>query len=282
MSEDRVVRNLVFIDVDGTLVNHNQKLPESARVALGSAVAAGHQLVLCTGRGKPEIYPFLWDIGFRGLIGSNGAYAEWDGEIISEEYIPAQDVTELATWFTSIGAMSFWATGSALYSEGNFLDLFRPDAVGRPVIEGDWSTFLELIEPHVYEGVPETASKVTFFLPSHVGVTLADAQARFGERFSIVPGSLPDAPGETGELTPLGMNKSVGLKKLAAHLGIAMEHTIALGDSSNDIEMLAEAGTGVAMGNGTSGAKKAADWVTAPIDDDGLALAFEKLGLVGA
>ncbi len=277
-----MVKHLVFIDVDGTLVNHDQELAESAREALTSAVAAGHQLILCTGRGRPEIYPFLWDIGFRGFIGSNGAYGEVDGEIIFNEHMPKEDVAELAEWFESIGAMSFWATGTDLYPVGNFLDLFRPAADGKALIEGDWTTFLHQIAPYVREGVPETATKVTFFLPTGLGVTLADAQERFGSRFSIIPGSLPDARGETGELTALGMNKSVGLKKMAAHLGVSLEDTIAVGDSSNDIEMLEAAGIGVAMGNGTPGAKAAADWVTAPIDDDGLALAFEKLGLLGS
>ena len=276
------MKHLVFIDVDGTLVNHDQELSQSARQALTSAVAAGHQLILCTGRGKAEIYPFLWDIGFRGLIGSNGAYGEVDGDVIFNEHMPKEDVAELAAWFDSVGAMSFWATGSEVYPVGGFLDLFRPAATGEPLLEGDWRTFLDQIEPYVREGVPQTATKVTFFLPTGLGVTLADAQERFGDRFSIIPGSLPDARGETGELTALGMNKSVGLKKMAAHLGVSLEDTIALGDSSNDIEVLNAAGIGVAMGNGTPGAKAAADWVTAPIDDDGLALAFEKLGLLGS
>ncbi|MFT3945278.1 MAG: HAD family hydrolase [Ancrocorticia sp.] len=274
------MKHLVFIDVDGTLVNHDQELAESAREALTSAVAAGHQLILCTGRGRPEIYPFLWDIGFRGFIGSNGAYGEVDGEVIFNEHMPQEDVAELAAWFESTGAMSFWATGLEVYPMGNFLDLFRPAADGKPLLEGDWSTFLNQIEPYVREGVPATATKVTFFLPTGLGVTLADAQERFGQRFSIIPGSLPDARGETGELTALGMNKSVGLKKMADHLGFALEDTIALGDSSNDIEMLQAAGIGVAMGNGTAGAKAAADWVTSSIDDDGLARAFEKLSLL--
>ena len=61
---------------------------------------------------------------------------------------------------------------------------------------------------------------------------------------------------------------------------MAPRRVVAIGDYNNDIEMLKAAGTGVAMGNGTPGAKAAADWVTAPIDDDGLAIAFEKLGLL--
>jgi hydroxymethylpyrimidine pyrophosphatase-like HAD family hydrolase len=56
--------------------------------------------------------------------------------------------------------------------------------------------------------------------------------------------------------------------------------TIAFGDGPNDLEMLAFAGIGVAMGNGVAAAKEAADMVTAGIDDDGLARAMAQLGLV--
>lgn len=76
------------------------------------------------------------------------------------------------------------------------------------------------------------------------------------------------------------MNKSVGMMKIAERLGVPIEETIAIGDSDNDIEMLAMAGTAVAMGNAVPVAIDIADWVTADVEEDGLALAFERLGLL--
>ena len=55
--------------------------------------------------------------------------------------------------------------------------------------------------------------------------------------------------------------------------------TMAFGDSGNDIPMLLAADIGVAMGNGTDAAKEAADYVCAPILEDGLLHAFEHFGL---
>ena len=49
---------------------------------------------------------------------------------------------------------------------------------------------------------------------------------------------------------------------------------MAFGDGANDITMLQYAGIGVAMGNANDNVKAAADYVTAPIDQDGLAKAF--------
>lgn len=279
--ENGEVKRLVFLDVDGTLLDHNQELPESAHRALTAAVDAGNELVMCTGRARPEIYPFLWNAGFSGLVGCNGAYGEMAGEVVFNDHMPAEHVAEVADWLDSKSAACLWQTGRELHPVREFLDIFRSDGSSAGSIAGDWSMFLNQVEPHLREGVPRTASKVTFFFASETGVHLSDAEARFGERFSIVPGSLPQERGEMGELTALGMNKSVGMKKIAALLGVPVEATVALGDSANDVEMLQVAGTGVAMGNGTAGAKEAADWVTAPINEDGLAFAFEKLGLVG-
>lgn len=275
-----MTKKLIFIDVDGTLLDHRQQLPGSAREALTSAITAGHQLILCTGRCKPEIYPFLWDVGFQGLIGSNGAYGEINGEVIFNEHMPEKDVAEIAAWLELNGAACFWATDVAVHPLQNFLDLFRASDDGSHLLTGDWSAYLHQIKPYVRKGTPCTASKVTFFLPADSRTGLADVQEHFRERFCIVPGSLPKAHGEVGELTAWGMDKSVGVRNMVSRIGVPLENTVALGDSANDIEMLKTVGTGVAMGNATPLAKAAADWVTASINDDGLALAFEALGLL--
>ena len=51
---------------------------------------------------------------------------------------------------------------------------------------------------------------------------------------------------------------------------------MAIGDQNNDIEMIKTAGVGIAMGNGTEEIKKAADYITDTIDNDGFVKAVEK------
>ena len=48
----------------------------------------------------------------------------------------------------------------------------------------------------------------------------------------------------------------------------------------NDLEMIQAAGVGIAMGNGVSALKEAADFVTADISEDGLKRALEYLELL--
>jgi len=63
---------IVFLDVDGTLVDYENHLPDSAVIAIRAARANGHRVYICTGRSRAEVYPELWDIGFDGMIGGNG------------------------------------------------------------------------------------------------------------------------------------------------------------------------------------------------------------------
>ncbi len=274
-----MVKRLVFLDVDGTLIGHDQHMPDSTRKAIEGALANGHELFMCTGRSKPEIYPHLWDMGFRGLVGCNGAYGEVDGVTLFNDQMQSEDVAEIAKWLADHGVEHTWLTGTEIYPTKNVFERFN--AMDHEGVEGaEWSHYVKMVEPFSREGVPETAAKVVIMLDRDSRVSYQEVIEKFGERFCVIGGSLPTDEEQTLELTDYGMNKSVGLRRVAEHLGVPLEQTVAIGDSSNDLEMLAVAGVGVAMGNGTDQAKAVADWVTEDINQDGLALAFQRLGLI--
>jgi Cof subfamily protein (haloacid dehalogenase superfamily) len=69
------------------------------------------------------------------------------------------------------------------------------------------------------------------------------------------------------------------LRWLAAQNGIAAHEIFALGDDHNDVELLANAGLGVAMDNAPLAVKRAADHVTASNADDGAVRALERFVL---
>jgi len=78
------------------------------------------------------------------------------------------------------------------------------------------------------------------------------------------------------EVMPAGISKASGVAELAAMDGLGAGDVIAFGDMPNDIPMLAWAGHGVAMGNADPAAIAAADEVTAPNTEDGLARVLER------
>ena len=79
------------------------------------------------------------------------------------------------------------------------------------------------------------------------------------------------------EVVPCGVNKANTLGALLEHLGVTREEVIAVGDGVCDVTMLQLAGMGVAMGHSQDSVKVCADYVTASNEEDGVALAVEKL-----
>jgi hypothetical protein len=81
------------------------------------------------------------------------------------------------------------------------------------------------------------------------------------------------------EGNPLGVSKGHALARLAAHLGVSREETIAIGDNDNDRTMIEWAGLGVAMGNAPPSLQAIADCVAPPVTEDGVAEVLERFVL---
>ena len=84
----------------------------------------------------------------------------------------------------------------------------------------------------------------------------------------------------SGEITRKDVNKGTAIQEVVRMLHGNMEDTYGFGDSSNDTEMLQMCHTGIAMGNGFEDVKKMADYVTDDINEDGVAHAMERYGLL--
>lgn len=288
---------LVFLDIDGTLLTPDQRVPESARQACAAAIARGARLFLCTGRSLPEIYPWLWDLGFEGIVGSGGCYVRIGDRVVRDHRVPQQVVDDTCSWLTSAGSPWVWQSADGMWASTGFMEAFlgpssrtsprAPSrAEGSPAVSnpaggavGEWSAYARQVMPHLHLGVPGPASKCTFILPQGSSTRVDQVATHFRGRFHVIPGSLSMRGGAHGELVPAGISKGTGLLAVAAELGVPVSRTVAVGDSDNDLEMLRAAGIGIAMGNATDSVKAVADRSTAPVDRDGLALALRSLGL---
>jgi HAD superfamily hydrolase (TIGR01484 family) len=81
----------------------------------------------------------------------------------------------------------------------------------------------------------------------------------------------------TFELYPTAISKAKGIEVALGRLGLGAKDAYAFGDGTNDLEMIAYCGCGVAMGNAEDVVKEAADIVCAPVWDDGLAQILAEL-----
>ena len=89
----------------------------------------------------------------------------------------------------------------------------------------------------------------------------------------------PDHPCLNGELISRAFDKGRGILHVCEHLGIPVQDTFGFGDSMNDLEMIDTVGYSVCMSNGDPTIKAHSDYVCPSVEEDGLAIAFEKLGL---
>lgn len=265
---------LICIDIDGTLVTKDQKVPESAQRAIREAKENGNKLLLCTGRAMPEIHPDFWKLGFSGAISAAGAHVRIGDLVLIDERIEKEEILRITRLYQEKGATWMWQAPQEFCPGPRFFEVFTgaKDAVGTP-----WEKYAEYVKLFLRETTPESVSKGIFLFP---GGTIDDVEnfaEAVGERYRVIPGTVAAECGYGGEIILSGVNKATGLKAAAEHMGIAMKNTVAIGDSLNDYEVVEAAGFGIAMGNAHPRLKAIADYVTDDVEHDGLAKALQRL-----
>lgn len=267
---------LVFIDLDGTLIALDQKVPSSAVEAMRAAKSRGHILIMCTGRSMPEIYSFLWDYGFSGAVTGAGSYVTLDQEVLFDRRLGAQTIHEVNEVWQSLNGLWVWQSPEEIAPSPGFMDFFVEKAGLAP---NDWAVYAETISPYLKEGVPSSSAKCTAYISK--GITTPERlRELIPEELSITEGSVGAGDTLVYEVAPRDISKGTGVKLVADRLGYDIEDTIAIGDSMNDVEALLAAGRGIAMGGSPAPVLQVADHVTDRLEDDGLAKAFAFLGLI--
>jgi hypothetical protein len=274
---------LIFFDIDGTLVGFNGKIPDSTYKAIDMARRNGHKVLICTGRSKCQIYDFLLDYGFDGIIAATGAYVEYEGSIIRHETIGAERIAGLIEYFEQEKIAYCLQAEDCQIASPKSTEVMRQhfakmkkllDLKGDPQVFADLKQVEDL---RTNPGKYAYAEKLIYYWSPNGIKEVSDALA---PHFEVTPTSFEKPDETSGEVTVAGINKASGMRVLGDYLHILQEDMIAFGDGPNDIDMLSYAGIGVAMGNAGAAAKAAADMVTDRIDEDGIYNALQKLEII--
>ncbi len=116
---------IIFLDVDGTLVDYHNRIPDSAVEAIRKARENGHLVYVCTGRSRAEMQPELWDIGLDGMIGGNGSYVEHQDQVIMHQLISKEDAKAVVDWLHERGLEFYLESNNGLFASENFRDRAR-------------------------------------------------------------------------------------------------------------------------------------------------------------
>ena len=247
---------LIFIDIDGTLTPAGENTPpDSAVQAIRGAQKAGNKVFLCTGRNYDMLSPVL-KYGFDGIVGSSGGYVTYGDEVLfdcpmtdRQRDIALQSLHESGV-FCTIEAKD----GS--FGDSDLNDFLKDQPEGNSEIER-WrkalSSSLGIRPMEEYDGSPIYKVVVMQEVPAHGCVN--------------------------GELINRRFDKGKGVLKVCERLKVPVSDTVGFGDSMNDEAMIRVVGTSVCMDNGAQSLKEICDLVCPAVQDDGLAWAFDRLGL---
>jgi Cof subfamily protein (haloacid dehalogenase superfamily) len=263
---------MIATDVDGTLLDDDERVSPRTRAAVRAAVDAGVQFVLATGRPPRWVAPVVDGLGFAPMaVCANGAviYDPSADRIVTARTLSPdtlQELAEIATRLIPGAGLAVERVGRSAH------DAATPQFVSSPGYEHAW-----LNPDNTEVSVEDLLS-----MPA-VKLLVRRSGARSGDMAdALTPhiGGVGDITFSTNngliEVVPLGISKATGVAELARPLGLAAEDVVTFGDMPNDVPMLRWAGHGVAMGNAHPDAAAAADEITTTNSDDGVARVLER------
>ena len=276
---------LIFLDIDGTLTTPgSNEPPQSALKAISAAQAKGHKVFLCSGRNPGMLSPLL-KYNFDGVIACAGGYITVGDEVIydmpmtkEESELAIEKLHETGVFCTiesRDGAFGDENLGAFLESNAG------ADGKGNSEIER-WrkalASSLNIRPMGEYDGTPAYKVVIMCLHPEQ----LQPAREALEDRYNFVIQEITDPAHRciNGELINRKYDKGRGILRICEYLGVPVEDTIGFGDSMNDLEMIQTVGTSVCMENGAEALKKISDIVCPAVEEDGMAKAFEQLGLV--
>jgi len=261
----------VAVDVDGTLLDSDHRLRDEVRDALSDLVADDIHVILATARGPKILGAVLRLLPFSPLLVCfSGA---WVGEIDRQTFNPTREI--LNRRHSMNVARSIVAKALELNVEPNVLtvDTWRARKMTHEI----------LLESQIAECSPLITSDLFEDGVEPNKILLITAEGESNQPLHIIANSIQSVSTSAFskpnylEIVPLGVNKAEALQHVTAILGLELSQVAAIGDGLNDIEMLREAGLGIAMGNAPEAVKSVADWVTGTNNEAGVAQAVRKL-----
>ncbi|MGN0056551.1 MAG: Cof-type HAD-IIB family hydrolase [Atopobiaceae bacterium] len=280
-----MTQKVALVDVDGTLVDYHNRLPQSARQAVDLARANGCLVFACTGRSLAEMKPVQDAVQLDGVIGANGGYVECRGEVLLHQSIPADVERRLVDWLLARDLAFYLESNAGMFASPNFREGAR-DAIlaygrghGKAVDESQ--TDIDDLMPGLIYGADlyrDDVNKVSFALKSYQDHL--DSQRDFPELAAGTWGGRGEQA-LFGDLGVRGVDKAVSTKLLLDRVGAKPQDAYAFGDAKVDIPLFQVCGYSCCMGSGGLEAKAAADFVSTDVEEDGLYHGFEHFDLLG-
>lgn len=253
---------IVFFDIDGTLVNEQKQIPSDTKEAVRELKAGGTDIVICTGRAPFHSHHIAKELGIDSFICFNGSYVEYKGSVIHQRHLPPASIRKLEEMARAKEHPIVFLSGEACYATcenhphvaESFDDLKLPP----PGFDADYADKQAVLQALLYCQSHEEMH--------YAGLT-PDLELVRWHKYSM-------------DVVPARGSKADGIRELLTYLQIDPSKAAAFGDGLNDKQMLSYVGMGIAMGNAHEELKPYAKRITKHVNDGGIRYGLEQIGLL--
>lgn len=256
-------QHLIVLDLDGTLLTDTQTISPYTFDTLMKAKEAGHLVMIATGRPYRASYQYYEKLGLTTpIVNFNGAFvhhprnASFQSMHSPLSLSVVHDVVDSVDKFVYENLIAEVMDDVYLHNSDDKLHSLLTNGNPR-ITKGNLK--LNLLEDPTSLLIQANENYVPL-IRQHLHDVHAELieHRKWGAPFPVI------------EIVRKGLNKAVGISKIAHELEIPRDRIIAFGDEDNDLEMIDYAGTGVAMSNGITELKSIANAVTDSNNDDGI------------
>ena len=252
---------LVALDLDGTLLDPYGKLTPVVRRAVERLTGHGElRVVLCTGRRFRTALPHAQALGLTGaIVVNNGAIVKdlAKGETLQHAYLPGSEFDEVIAHVRSHGPplvyVDTYLDGVDILTEG----VDRAHPFQREYVD-DQGKVVSIVEDIAQMPRERVIMVSTMADAESLAELQRAAHTRFGARIQTHSLLNKNYQGQILEFLSPAAGKWAALERLAASWDIAPDEIAAVGDDTNDAQMLSAVGLGIAMGNAVPEVRAAA------------------------
>ncbi len=273
----------IAMDIDGTLTNDKKVITPRTRERLLAVQEAGIKLILASGRPVWGLHALAEELDLQNndglLVAFNGAHVvdAQTEEVLFDQPMPADELKRLIAHLRNFEVIPWITEGRNLYVEdayrcmltlrdGSQMNIvkYERDACDLKIHEVE--NLLDIVDAGPVDKLLTAGDPL--YLEAHHEEMYAPFKRTLSGMFTA---------DWYFEYTAQGIDKAHALTGALGKLGIDASEVVSFGDGQNDKSMIEWAGTGVAMGNAVDEVKAVAQMVTDSNNDDGIAVALDRL-----
>jgi len=262
---------LICTDIDGTLLNSKKRINEADKIMLQRAYNEKKiPIALVSGRFKGGLTFIAEELAIPCIYSCfNGAYVEWQGDIIENTRIQLEDLRKVLPVIKNTNSTpQIFDIFDYFFNEETHWSEHQITMCGYKGIIGNLEKQIDIWEKENFKPYKMLAKNGNPKELAQTKKALLDLNLK---SLTIV-----QSADFIIEILPSTSNKGNTIKLLADYFNISTDEIMALGDYDNDKEMLQQAGVSIAMGNATDEIKSIAKYQTASNDEDGIAIAISR------